>query len=71
MQKISSGEKMRGKFGRTFVLNVQLLVAKLLLFYNYIPVREAIGMHCCSQMVDMPTESRRDAHSQWTLLRKA
>jgi hypothetical protein len=56
MQKISSGEKVRGKFGRTFVLNVQVLVAKLL-FFNCIPVREAIGMHCCFQMIDMSTES--------------
>jgi hypothetical protein len=46
MQKISSGEKVRGKFGRTFVLNVQVLVAKLLLFLSYIPVvSETIGMH--------------------------
>jgi hypothetical protein len=58
MQKISSGEKVRGKFGRTFVLNIQVLVAKLLLFYNYIPaVSEAIAMHQCVRMVDVSTES--------------
>jgi hypothetical protein len=59
MQKISSGEKVRGKFGRTSVLNVQVFVAKLSLFYNYIPaVSEAIAMHRYFQMVNMSTESR-------------